>query len=147
MTGGTPKAYLKLRDARDARKRGGHHPRHGLGGRRNLLASLWFRGYTIGEKINLWRGRAFSRSFGLGDQALHTDLRDVVPKLEIPVYIFQGRYDYTAATPLAHDYFEQFQAPVKSFYEVDNSAHRTTPSGWADVAVDTDCPRGTCQAV
>ena len=77
--------------------------------------SWWFRGYTIGEKINLWRGRAFSRSFGLGDQALHTDLRDVVPKLEIPVYIFQGRYDYTAATPLAHDYFEQFQAPVKEF--------------------------------
>jgi pimeloyl-ACP methyl ester carboxylesterase len=123
MTGGTPEAYLRLRDsAMHGVGVGTTHDMHsvitGL-----FWPSWWFRGYTIGEKINLWRGRAFSRSFGLWDEVLHTDLRTLVPRLEIPAYIFQGRYDYTAATPLARDYFEKLRAPVKGFYEFEQSAH------------------------
>lgn len=39
------------------------------------------------------------------------------------MYFLAGKFDYTAATSLARDYFQQLQAPVKGFYEFDNSAH------------------------
>lgn len=123
MTGGTPDAYLKVRDT-------AMHSL-GIGTTRDMnsvitgifLASWRFRGYTWQEKVNLWRGRAFSRSFGLWDQLIRIDLRETVPRLKIPVYFLEGKYDYTAVTSLAKDYFEQLQAPAKGFYVFDNSAH------------------------
>jgi len=75
------------------------------------------------EKINLWRGRAFSRRFGLWDQFIRIDLRETVPALGIPVYFLEGRFDYTCVTSLARGYLEQLQAPVKGFYLFRNSAH------------------------
>jgi hypothetical protein len=46
-----------------------------------------------------------------------------VTELEIPVYFFEGKYDYTCADPLAKDYFEKLKAPVKGFYTFEKSAH------------------------
>jgi pimeloyl-ACP methyl ester carboxylesterase len=88
-----------------------------------FLPSWTFPGYTLREKINLWRGRAFSRSFGLWDQLIWIDLRTSVPRLEVPVYFLEGRYDYTCATELARDYFRTLDAPIKGFYEFGDSAH------------------------
>jgi pimeloyl-ACP methyl ester carboxylesterase len=123
MDGGTPQAYLKVRDA----------AMHGLGvgTTRDMgsvitgvfLRSLRFRGYTLSEKVNLWRGRGFSRGFGMWDQLIRTDLRETVPELEVPVYFLEGKYDYTAVTALARDYFRELRAPVKGFYVFDDSAH------------------------
>ena len=123
ITGGTPNAYLKVRDT-------AMHTL-GIGTTHDMtsvitgifLASWRFRGYTVQEKVNLWRGRTFSRSFGLWDQFLRIDLRETVPALQIPVYFLEGKYDYTTVTSLARDYFEQLQAPMKGFYVFDNSAH------------------------
>jgi pimeloyl-ACP methyl ester carboxylesterase len=120
---GTPEAYLKLRDTAMHKL--------GIGTTRDMqsvisgifLTSLRFHGYTLAEKIRLWRGRAFSRSFGFWDTFIRIDLRQTVPTLRIPVYFFQGRYDYTCATSLARDYHQRLQAPVKGFYEFDHSAH------------------------
>ena len=120
---GTPEAYLRVRD------RAMHEL--GIGTTHDMksvitgifLASWRFRGYTLLEKVNLWRGRAFSRSFGLWDQFLRVDLRKTVPALQIPVYFLEGRYDYTCVTSLARAYFEQLEAPMKGFYEFDSSAH------------------------
>jgi pimeloyl-ACP methyl ester carboxylesterase len=90
-----------------------------------FLPSWQFREYTLGEKINLWRGKIFSRSrdFNLWDKMQATDLTLQVTKLDIPVYFFEGVYDYTCAYPLAKEYFEKINAPVKGFYTFDNSAH------------------------
>ncbi len=123
MTAGTPKAYLKLRDTAMHTLGVGttHDMKSVITG--IFLASWRFRGYTLREKVDLWRGRAFSRGFGLWDQLIRIDLRTTVPALQIPVYFLEGKYDYTAVTSLARDYFEQLQAPVKGFYEFDNSAH------------------------
>jgi len=123
MTGGTPAAYLKVRDA--AMHRLGIGTTHDMTSVITgiFLVSLRFRGYTVREKINLWRGRAFSRSFGLWDQFIRIDLRETVPALEIPVYFLEGRFDYTCVTSLARGYLEQLQAPVKGFYLFRNSAH------------------------
>ena len=52
-----------------------------------------------------------------------TNLPAEVPKLDIPVYFFQGRYDYTSSYTLAKDYFEKLQAPMKGFYTFEQSAH------------------------
>ena len=90
-----------------------------------FLPSWQFREYTIGEKINLWRGKSFSGSsaFNLWDTMQATDLTKQVTRLGIPVYFFEGAYDYTCAYPLAKDYFAQLKAPVKGFYTFAHSAH------------------------
>jgi pimeloyl-ACP methyl ester carboxylesterase len=88
-----------------------------------FLPSWQFREYTLGEKLNLWRGKIFSRSFGLWDKMQITDLTQQVTKLDIPVYFLHGTYDYTCAYPLAKEYFEKIEAPVKGFYSFDQSAH------------------------
>jgi pimeloyl-ACP methyl ester carboxylesterase len=90
-----------------------------------FLPSWQFREYTLSEKINLWRGKFFSRSrsFNLWDKMQITDLTQQVTRLEIPVYLLHGVYDYTCAYPLAKQYFEKLQAPVKGFYTFEESAH------------------------
>lgn len=90
-----------------------------------FLPSWQFREYTLSEKLNLWRGKFFSRSssFSLWDKMQVTDLSQMVTKLEIPVYFLHGKYDYTCAYPLAKEYFEKLDAPVKGFYTFEESAH------------------------
>ena len=79
--------------------------------------------YTVQEKINIWRGKAFSASTGLSNEMLSTDLTKQVTKLDVPVYFFHGAYDYTVSRPMAKAYLDQLVAPVKGFYTFDNSAH------------------------
>lgn len=120
-----PTAYDALRDA--------YMHGAGIGTTRDMksvvtgifLPSWQFREYTLGEKINLWRGKFFSRSrtFDLWDKMQITDLTQKVTELEIPVYFLHGVYDYTCAYPLARDYFGKLDAPVKGFYTFENSAH------------------------
>jgi pimeloyl-ACP methyl ester carboxylesterase len=90
-----------------------------------FLPSWLFREYTLGEKINLWRGKFHSRSreFSLWDKMQVTDMSQQVTELDIPVYFFHGKYDYTCAYPLAKEYFEKVNAPVKGFYTFEKSAH------------------------
>jgi pimeloyl-ACP methyl ester carboxylesterase len=87
-----------------------------------FLPSWQFREYTLGEKLNLWRGKFFSQSL-LRDKMFATDLTGQVTELELPVYFFHGIYDYTCSYMLAKDYFEQIKAPVKGFYTFEQSAH------------------------
>jgi hypothetical protein len=101
MTTGTPKAYLNLRDK--AMHQLGIGTKHDM---KSLitgifLPSLKFHGYSLLEKISLWRGRSFSGSFGLWEQMIQVDLRKVIPRLEVPVYLLEGEYDYTCSTELA----------------------------------------------
>ena len=123
MAEGTPDRYLKVRDKAMHRLGVGttHDMKSVITG--IFLASWRFHGYTISEKINLWRGRAFSGSFGLWDQFIRVDLRQVVPRLDLPAYFLHGAHDYTCSYSLALDYFEKLGAPVKGFYRFDNSAH------------------------
>jgi len=58
-----------------------------------------------------------------GMTVMGTDLSQQVTKLEIPAFFLHGIYDYTCAYPLARDYFEKLEAPVKGFYTFENSAH------------------------
>ena len=123
LTDGTPDAYLALRDvAMHSLGIGTIHAMHsvitGI-----ILPSLTSRDYTLTEKINMWRGKSHSGVSMLWDQMLATDLTKQMPKLDIPVYFFDGIYDYTVSYTLAKDYFEKLQAPVKGFYTFEHSAH------------------------
>jgi pimeloyl-ACP methyl ester carboxylesterase len=125
MTVPLPAGYEALRDT--------YMHGAGIGTTRNMksvvtgifLPSWQFREYTLGEKINLWSGKFHSRSrdFSLWDKMQVTDLTQQVTELEIPVYFFHGKYDYTCAYPLAKDYFEKINAPIKGFYTFEQSAH------------------------
>lgn len=121
--GGTPAAYLALRDIAMHRLGIGTMHRMRTVFQGIFLPTLQFREYTLAEKVNLWRTKARSGVSLVWDKILATDLRKTVPELQLPVYFLHGKYDYTCSYPLAKSYFEVLQAPVKGFYTFEHSAH------------------------
>jgi pimeloyl-ACP methyl ester carboxylesterase len=123
LQGGVPQGYLAVRDT-------GMH-RLGIGTTHDMqsiitglfLPSLAFREYTLMDKINLWRAKARNGVSVLWEASLATDLSQQVTELDLPVYFFEGVYDYTCSYTLAKDYFQKIKAPVKGFYTFENSAH------------------------
>jgi pimeloyl-ACP methyl ester carboxylesterase len=86
---------------------------------------VWIcKAYTLSEKINIWKSKfSFIKKTKLIDELFATDITAKVPKLEIPVYFFSGKYDLTVNHDLAKAYFKKLEAPVKGFYTFENSAH------------------------
>jgi pimeloyl-ACP methyl ester carboxylesterase len=122
MTPPLPASYNALRD----------EAMHTLGigttrDMKSVVTGIFFtswqnREYTLSEKINLWRGKIFSHAL-LWDEMVATDLTAQVVELDLPVYFFHGRYDYTCSYTLAKSYFEKIKAPLKGFYTFEQSAH------------------------
>lgn len=80
--------------------------------------------YTLTEKINIWRGKAFTtKTANLWNKLVLVDLTKKIQKLDIPVYFFGGIFDYTTSYALAKDYFNVLGAPMKGFYTFEHSAH------------------------
>jgi pimeloyl-ACP methyl ester carboxylesterase len=123
MTGGTPNAYLALRD--EAMHSLGVGTTHDMNSIITgiFLPSLACRDYTIKEKFNMWLGKSHSGISVLWSAMLSTDLNKQVIELDIPVYFFEGIYDYTVSYAEAKAYFEKLKAPVKGFYTFEQSAH------------------------
>jgi pimeloyl-ACP methyl ester carboxylesterase len=117
-----PTAYMKIRDrAMHALGVGTTHDmRSVMTG--VFLASWQFREYTLGEKLALWRGK-FAADKILWDKMIATDLTQQLQRLDLPVYFFHGKYDYTVSCPLAKAYLDELQAPIKGFYTFEHSAH------------------------
>lgn len=79
--------------------------------------------YTLSEKINIWRGKAFlNHSTNLGDDSF-IDLTETITELEIPTYFISGVYDYNVSCALAKEYLNKLQAQIKGFYTFKKSAH------------------------
>lgn len=87
-----------------------------------FLPSLRSPEYTPREKVNLWRGKIFSRA-ALRDEMLAADLTKRIPALRLPAYFLHGRHDYTVAYELSRAYVRQLAAPLKGFYTFEHSAH------------------------
>lgn len=79
--------------------------------------------YTPLERINIWRGKAFSAQTNLRKEMYDFSAIPDIPELKIPVYFFAGKYDYTCCYSLQLDYLKKLKAPVKGFYSFDKSAH------------------------
>ena len=105
--------------------------RAGIGTARNMksvvkdifFGSLVNKEYTVGEKINLWRGKIFSASSYIREEKDSTDIRKEITSLDIPVYFISGRYDYTVNYKMSEDYLDNLNAPLKKMYIFENSAH------------------------
>ena len=123
LTEGIPDAYLALRD--EAMHSLGIGTTHDMSSVITgiFLPSLLSRDYTLMEKVNMWRGKAQSGVSSLWGTIISTDLTQQVPALDLPVYFFEGVYDYTCSYTLAKEYFAQLEAPVKGFYTFAQSAH------------------------
>lgn len=123
-TGGRPPAaYLKIRD--DLMHRAG------IGTTRTMssvvtgifMPVMLSREYTLTEKINIWRGKAFSSSTVLSEDLYNTDLSNTITELDIPTYFLSGRYDYTVNHSMSEAYLGKLDAPEKGFYLFKESAH------------------------
>jgi pimeloyl-ACP methyl ester carboxylesterase len=78
--------------------------------------------YSLIDKINFFRGSLFSVKH-LHQELLATDLRKMVTQVEIPVYFFLGKHDYSAPFELAQNYMEVLKAPKKEIVWFENSGH------------------------
>jgi pimeloyl-ACP methyl ester carboxylesterase len=122
MTVPLPSSYDTLRD--DAMHTLGIGTTHDM---KSVVTGIFLRSwlsreYTLSEKVNLWRGKFFSKSI-LWHQFIATDLTNQVTALELPIYFFHGIYDYTVCYTEAKSYFEKLKAPLKGFYTFEQSAH------------------------
>lgn len=82
------------------------------------------REYTMKEKMNIWRGKFFtSRTAGLWNKLVKTDLTNTIQTIQIPIYFLHGIFDYTTSYTLAKNYFNRLEAPLKGFYTFEQSAH------------------------
>ncbi len=89
-----------------------------------IFVPSWLnREYTIGEKLDIWRGKFAAKSFGLWDEMQGDDLTKRITELEIPVYFVHGIHDHTVSYSQAKDYLALLRAPVKGFYTFERSAH------------------------
>ena len=118
-----PPGYLAVRD--EAMHRLGVGTMHGMTDvmRGLFVGSLQAREYTLGEKVNLWRGKFSTGVSALWSEAIATDLSEKLPAVDVPVYFLHGHHDYTVSYPLARAYLERLRAPVKGFYTFEQSAH------------------------
>ena len=80
------------------------------------------RAYTLGQKVNIWRGMSFSRNF-LWNDFVKTDLTTQIHALDLPLHFFTGQYGFTANQGLARAFFDQIKSPMKGFYTFDKSPH------------------------
>ena len=88
-----------------------------------IFLPVWrVRAYTVMDKINVWRGKIWSRPF-FWEDLLRDDLGARLTTFDLPVYFFVGRHDLTANPDLSRTYFDAIEAPVKGFYMFGNSAH------------------------
>ncbi len=123
LQGDIPKAYLAVRDKAMHRSGVGtmHDMRSVLSG--VFIPSLFFREYSLADKVNLWRAKVKSGLSVISNEILGTNLSQKITRLDVPFYVFHGSMDYTVSYALSKAYFEQVQAPVKGFYTFERSAH------------------------
>ena len=86
-----------------------------------FLPSLRMTEFTPTERINIWRGKVFTDKC-FKDKFSFT-AAEAVQRLELPFYIFAGRYDRTTDYDLQKEYFNFVSADTKGFYTFEESAH------------------------
>lgn len=118
-----PPAWRSVRDSAMHRMGvGTMHDMHSVA-RGVMLASLMNREYSAVEKLNLWRGKLSRPSARMFTKILASDIPAEIRSIDIPVYFFHGRHDYTVSYALARQYFDELRAPQKAFYTFPASAH------------------------
>lgn len=122
MEVGTSPEWMRLKDAA-MHGIGAGHMREMTSVVTGIFLPMWrVRAYTIREKINIWRGKLWSRPF-FWEGLIRDDLSARLTALEMPVHFFAGAHDLTANPDLSREYFDVIEAPEIAFHVFDNSAH------------------------
>lgn len=92
---------------------------------KDVFIPVWTcRAYTVREKLGIWISKfSFLGKTGLRSEVILLDIPAQVPKLEVPVYFFSGKYDLTVNKDLSKEYLKTIETPVKGFYTFNGSAH------------------------
>jgi pimeloyl-ACP methyl ester carboxylesterase len=77
--------------------------------------------YTLGDMRNLVQGLSLYSSAPA--EAQREPLIDSITSVELPVFFFTGRHDYTVPFELSQVYLDKLKAPSKELVWFDNSAH------------------------
>ncbi|MBW6498709.1 MAG: alpha/beta hydrolase [Bacteroidales bacterium] len=80
------------------------------------------REYTFSDKMNFMKGSMFSLEH-LWLDVVNTNLFNTIYSMQVPVYIFQGVFDYQTPYVVAREFFEQLKAPQKEFFTFEKAAH------------------------
>src|ERR1700680_3630016 len=87
-----------------------------------LLTGLAAPEYSLRDARNIPKGVSlYSRNFVYN--SISGELMDVITQVNIPVYFFTGRYDYTDPFALTEQYFSKINAPEKHIVWFEESAH------------------------
>lgn len=78
--------------------------------------------YTFSEKVNFMPASLFSLE-KLWPEMSNKNLFNDIDSMQIPVYIFQGKYDMQTPYSIAKSFYNHLKAPQKAFFTFENSAH------------------------
>lgn len=78
--------------------------------------------YDLVDKVNVLRGLIDSFAV-MYPQLQEIDFRRDVPRLEVPVYLFDGAHEQSARRDLALEWYGQLQAPTKRIYTFADAGH------------------------
>jgi pimeloyl-ACP methyl ester carboxylesterase len=78
--------------------------------------------YTFAEKTTFMSGSLLSLD-KLWPSVINTNLFTEIDSMQVPVYIFQGKFDYQTPYVVAKEFYDQLKAPEKQFFTFENSAH------------------------
>jgi pimeloyl-ACP methyl ester carboxylesterase len=87
-----------------------------------ILTGLQAQEYTLLDAYDVRLGPQFSAKYMQYD-VIDGELMTNVTRVEIPVYFFLGRFDYTVPSSVAQTYFDRLQAPSKGVVWFEDSAH------------------------
>jgi pimeloyl-ACP methyl ester carboxylesterase len=79
--------------------------------------------YTFWDSIRVPRGVSFSHAHTHDDVLFGRPLGDAIRSLELPVWFFAGRRDYTTPSDLVAEYVANLKAPRKELVWFESSAH------------------------
>jgi len=85
--------------------------------------NLFVEEYTLLEQIHVF-GAVFDTFSVLYPQIQQLDFRAVASRLDVPVYLVQGRHEAGGRAVLANEWFAQLQAPSKKMIVLNTSGHR-----------------------
>jgi pimeloyl-ACP methyl ester carboxylesterase len=112
-----------LAERRILGKHGGEYHGSKVGAFGTVIKHLLFSTeYTFMDRINFFRG-IFDSLALLIPPLGKLDLFLQAPRLKVPVFFMLGKHDYEVPSILSAKYFQALQAPLKSLFWFENSAH------------------------
>ncbi len=80
-----------------------------------------FKEYSLKTMLNYVRANVYCLSQPIGQEKV--DFMNEVKEIDVPVYLFMGKFDYNTVYDLAKEWFDQLKAPYKKFITFDKSGH------------------------